>query len=366
MRKRVDSYELEDVVKFNLEDLREAIQKDAPLLQRLLSNLFRPLQARAGTSLSTYKKNSGMGGMEKSKSEAEGWFSEGEDGEENNGEENNTGTGLKPPAGYNSAKVAEDRLSRMLPMALSILCYMHTNQSNLLQGKLGYIFGASGVGKRELAALNRLGVVLSYTSILRLQTRIGRLAENETKRRAYENHFDPTFDNVNKAVNHKNHMIHKKGHLSHQTTGYLRFYPHPQPIDTDGRPIPDLPPVPLNKSDINRSAVEDLSIDDVVPDIEYWERTSIALMLQYLQKRIPKTIAKLIKGNRLDPEFLNIQPIHEVPLEPSVVSNLPLIDKNEAMVTEVIDILKAVIEETGTDRRALINRVVLWHGDWLT
>jgi len=58
--------------------------------------------------------------------------------------------------------------------------------------------------------------------------------------------------------------------------------------------------------------------------------------------------------------------IYQLPAEPTKIFTLPAYDKNEAVIDEMAEVLRLVMEALGYTREQVVNRKMFFHGDYLT
>lgn len=171
-------------------------------------------------------------------------------------------------------------------------------------------------------------------------------------------------DKLNHIASHKVHILNKQDYMMNKAAGYLQFQQHPEVSDTIyNEPQSNQIKLrkPLDYTDMRREAARSLTTDDIIPeDLSYYSRIGKMHFLRFVEKRCRATIQALLKDGKIAGDLFQIPEIYEVPLEEAKVASLPLINKNEALVSEIIEIIKLIIEERGADSRSLINRVAFF------
>ena len=69
-------------------------------------------------------------------------------------------------------------------------------------------------------------------------------------------------------------------------------------------------------------------------------------------------------GKELHP--VSIPMIYQLPLQKTIIYTLPCFDKNEAIISEVTEILHEIAKQLNLKYEDLINKKIMHKGDWLT
>jgi len=247
------------------------------------------------------------------------------------------------------------RKSRSRPfavqMAMSILLYARSQKINFIPGVLGYFLHSFRTPKRVIESLHRLGVCVSYDSVISSMKAVARDCEEELWKLAAD--FPPLFaylDNMNYYARVRDQRLDNRAEMQNDTIGYIGLNPHPAGQHMLLRESTEGP-------------LETLCADHLLPT----ER-NLTIYRQHVWAGISAVLHMYC-----DPHLrqLGVPPctymeIYKLSAEPTKIFTLPAYDKNEAVIDEMTEVLRLVMQALGYTREKLVGRTIFFCGDYLT
>ena len=258
---------------------------------------------------------------------------------------------------HNSKKIL------MVTMVIAVLMYARNRRCNLVQGQIGYFLAASNTHKRTIAVLNSLGISISYDAINAIQNSLATAARETYRLRAASSPFVISFDNMNYCASVKTHLLNKTPIMHSDTAGYVYFPPnkhHGSPRNKN--------PGPLKREEaLNASKTPTINAFDILPrgNLGYYRDAAIVHVSHILMKYFPD-IEKAMLAKDPTAKKPIVAPINQLPVRKTEIYTLPTLELNEALITDVIEILKELISELDVDPETLLDKVILFKGDYLT
>lgn len=230
--------------------------------------------------------------------------------------------------------------------------------SNKFQGFFGYYCAASGVPKRVIATMNKMGACVSYDSVLSIQKAVARDVEvlirhlivNENRR------FQISFDNLQITASTKFQMKHKVGHMQNNVLPYLLI------TDEVGQ---------IPRSDIDRSAINSIKSHQLLPDkstLDALEESAVFSAFKLLVKLYPKEMSgwKARNKQHVPSKALVNEVKTEGIRERQQLFSLPLLRLDEQKLEDVVKILERLGDIIGYDPEQMKDSLVLLKGDQMT
>ena len=258
---------------------------------------------------------------------------------------------------HNSKKIL------MVTMVIAVLMYARNRRCNLIQGQIGYFLAASNTHKRTIAILNSLGLSISYDAINTIQNSLASAARESYRLRAASSPFVISFDNMNYTASVKTHLLNKTPIIHSDTAGYVYFPPnkyHGPPRNEN--------PGPLKREEaLNTSKTSTINAYDILPrgNLSYYRDAAAVHVNLILIKYFPD-IERAMLAKDPKAKKPTVAPIYELSVQKTEIYTLPTLELNEAVVTDVIEIIKALISELDVDAETLLDKVILFKGDYLT
>lgn len=287
-------------------------------------------------------------------------------------------------------------------IALCVLASGHSRLSNVLQTPLGYYFQASGVPKRVIGFLNRIGVSVAYPSISESMKAMG-IANIAAVRNKIRDGvpLGIMWDNNAMFENKADQSVKNARVLTQYTCAAMWFLNLPKPVE----PIAVNPGVSEQNEDAGRGFLQGSDIrSDFEADMRSYvglsnpEEPNVGLEGQYLFKQIPDytTVNKMWllskdsyaeympqrvvvhmsdilwkyfpkalsalgkKDGHVRPSFENIYMIKPVKMDVHALDTMELDETSIAGTAAVID---SVMNQLGLSSRELVGRVILNSGD---
>jgi len=249
------------------------------------------------------------------------------------------------------------RQSVIMTTVLSSLCYARNIRSNLVQTNMGYYLYAAKTNKRTIENLHRVGISVSYKTVTRILNAVATSCELGVKQ--FHNQFPNywvSFDNMNFYAKVRDERQHNQSQLLHYTAGYVAVNPK-------GR-ITKM----LTYADVDLSKAGNLTVKDLLPDEKDLRRNENAFhagVYDIINKFFGKQILRNTdNGKVLEP----IMPweVYQIPRQRTIVLSLPTFNQNEALIVDMVAILRGIARETGFEIERFRDNVVMYKGDYLT
>ena len=250
-------------------------------------------------------------------------------------------------------------------MAMGLLLYGHSQRANVLQGFIGYYLSAANAGKRVIETLHRLGISISYESVNQALSANARAVRSMLRTRARVDPFFVSFDNMVFYQSVKSHLMRNRQHQKHYTAGYVAFLSGTTRIGL--LPRDEM----LDWSKASQVTLADIMISQET--MEYTRKAAAANIWNILDKHSRSAMrGRLIQRDkeggikRAGYERLVAPEIAPIPLHKSDLHTLIAFNKNEALINEVIEIVSSIIEELDLSPVELLDKVILFKGDYMT
>jgi len=313
----------DQVSNFSVESLQNDLTTTAPTLMTLLGSLVLPAELPAAI---------GSDGISESDSEYD--------------EEPNSTAGMIPSP---TRKLRSRRIA--VQTSISILLYARSQQCNLVPALLGYFLHSSRVPKRAIEALHRFGICVTYESVLRGMKSVA--AESIKALQDLASSFPPLFayvDNMNFHARVRDQRLDNRAQQHNYTVGYIGLNPHP----TGKKMLPRENPTELLKS---------LGAEHLMPtdgNLLIYSENCFAAISGVLHTYF----ASSLEHKRDIP--IQYQVMFKLSTEPTKIFTLPAYEKNEAIIDEMIEVLRSIMQALGYTREQVKDKTILFSGDYLS
>ncbi|HEU0046039.1 MAG TPA: hypothetical protein VFQ43_00375, partial [Nitrososphaera sp.] len=249
-------------------------------------------------------------------------------------------------------------LDIIIRVVLSIAQVAHARNSNnnYIETIIGMYMYGSKVPKRVINMMAKIGFVTCHQTIInKVKDASSRARQNLKALVTSGKAFQVSFDNVNLLRNVRDQRVLNQKSMANLTAGFIVFLPE------------SLAPTMLSKKadllllEVSRLRPEDFfpTDDDDTTLFECFRALIWDIIYQFCEKR--KFGDKLAKGRFMLPEKYQLE--HK---EKHLVHTLPIYEKNEGAVREMIDILQSIADDLGMTSEQLKNALILFKGDFLT
>ncbi len=200
-------------------------------------------------------------------------------------------------------------------VALCILCYAKNQHFNILQVTAGYFAYADNTTKRMVENLHRMGFLVIY-EIVRWALQANALAINkELQKKAWEQRFFLSFDNMNFYKYRRDQGLHNKGQQVAYPTGYVCFMCSDGDNQVDGNwEQRYLDADAIEYSAVNKLVAKDFLLDS--NDLEHCSRSVRYILSNILSTYFPQALNKQKvrhRDSRYLPKYMKWQaPLREV------------------------------------------------------
>lgn len=249
--------------------------------------------------------------------------------------------------------------------ALCVATYGRSQRANALQGIVGYYLSACDAGKRVIETLHCMGFSVTYESVLKALKSNALAVRKMLRERARIRPFFVSFDNMVFYQRVKTHLMGNRQHQRHYTAGYIAFLEGAQDEGFLAR---------SDMLDWDREAA--VSIADIMihrNTLEYAREAAAANIWSILYKHFRGSIRKnMIRyskhGNvlRHGYEPFAAPKVFPLPIKKSELHTMISFSKNEAVINEVIEILRGIMEELNLPAEQLLDKIILFKGDYMT
>lgn len=224
---------------------------------------------------------------------------------------------------------------------------------------------ASNAGKHVIEVLHRLGISITYESVNGALRANAVAMRNMVRKKAATQPFFVSFDNMVFYQRVKTHNMGNRQHQCHYTAGYISFLqgthhtgflPHKEMLDW------------------NRTA--QVSLDDIMvsPDTMKYTREAVAATIwSILYKHARKAMRNNLVQHRKDGSIKKpgLEPFvaptqFPLPIQKSDLHTMTTFHKNEAIINEVIEILKQITQELHLPAHELLDKLIIFKGDYMT
>lgn len=226
---------------------------------------------------------------------------------------------------------------------------------------MGYFLYASNTAKRCIEVLHRLGLSISYETVISALRRNGEASLKQLRKEIQHRRFFVSFDNMNFFQNVRDQRMHNHARQVNYTAGYVCI------MECCGKQQCECGS--LAAESIDRKAALALSFRDfdLADDRtdHYFQEAAAYLIGTALSRHFKKPAAQAIDR----------APLSEIKAKPgrTKIFCMRTFDEDEASIAGTISILKLINEELGlavgdggTDDVDLRDKVVMYHGDYLT
>jgi hypothetical protein len=327
LRQTAASFTMEQLLSFSLDSFRHQLQTTAPALLSFLGFLVFPSSdtvevAEPGFETDVYEE-----------------------------EEESQAPSIGELQATTSPRKTRSRRLAVL-MATSILLYARNQQINLLPGIMGYFLHCFRTPKRVIECVHRLGVVTGYEFITSGMKSIAKDAKVQLQELAAQ--FSPIFafvDNMNFHARVRDQRLQNQAEQQNYTVGYVGLNPHPV-----GKQM-------LRREDPTNK-LESLNAHHFLPTVN----GNLIIYRNHVWPGISKVLETYCRSSlqELGVEPCGYTAIFPLPAEPTKIFTLPAFDKNEAIIDEMTEVLRLVMEALGYTREQLKDRTMLFGGDYLS
>ncbi|MCJ1346581.1 hypothetical protein MMC31_004799 [Peltigera leucophlebia] len=254
---------------------------------------------------------------------------------------------------------------------LCMLCYARNQQSNILQVTAGYFAYTENKTKRMVENLHRMGFLVTYETVRQALQANALAISKELKKKAWERRFFLSFDNMNFYEYRQDQRLHNKGYQVAYTAGYVCFMRSKGDHEIDG----NWQQTYLDASQIDYSAVNKLVADDFLlgeNDLEHRSHSVRYILSNILGNYFAQALNKQKirhRDGRCLPKYMKWQaPLREVQcqIEKADIIPLPTLPLDESSIAGTIEILKEYLKRLGIEDVAIINKLLIFKGDFLT
>lgn len=351
MRKPVNTFTHEYLSKASFRQIGDTQREVAPAAVRILSAMIYP---KYSISMSSFLADSG------DIADSEG----GLDGQDEIVLEEEFGGSSQRTEQAGQRATRRDR-ELMRTMAMCVALYGRSQQANVLQGFIGYYLSATNAGKRVIETLHRLGVSVSYESVIAALSANAAAVREMLRRRARLNTFFISFDNMVFYQSVKSHLMRNRQHQRHYTAGYIAFL-----AGTERQGL-----LPRGEM-VNWGDAADLTIGDIMVSsetLDYTRKAAASNIWSILYKHSRQAMrAQLIRRDRQGNvihgayERISAPQVFPLPVEKSDLHTLIAFNRNEAIINEVIEIISDIMAELDLPLAELLDKVILFKGDYMT
>ena len=264
-------------------------------------------------------------------------------------EDDNTEIVLSPQA---------KRHRRIVTTAISALCYSRTRYSNLFQVRMGHYFSCARTPKRPIEAAHQLGISVSYSSIVTPLETIAESVKAAIRMMAilYPSFFI-SFDNMNIFARVKGERLHNQEGLLNLTSAWVDINP-----ESNAKHM-------LTSADVDASRASRLQTSDLLPnavDMKRNLKTSQYGIFSALNAYFGDELKVYTTADGEQLPLVTIPWIYPLPLQKTIVYTFPCFDKNEAIISEVTEILQGIAQQMNLQHEDLRDKKMMHKGDWLT
>ena len=247
---------------------------------------------------------------------------------------------------------------RLVTTAISALCYSRSTNSNLLQAQMGHYFLCARTPKRPVEVAHQLGISVSYSSIAKALEAIAKSVKEHVRTFAKQwPAFFISFDNMNIFDRKKGERLQNQGGMLNLTSAWLGI----NPKSSSKRMF--------TSADVDISRASRLQTSDLLPNEINLRRnlnTSQYGLYSTLKTYFGGQMSSFLRrdGSQLEPVV--IAKIKLLPQQKSIMYTFPCFDKNEAIISEVTEILQSMMKQMDLKGVDLVDKKVMHKGDWLT
>jgi len=236
-------------------------------------------------------------------------------------------------------------------MSLSALLYAHSQRSNALACQIGYFLQSFRTPKRIIASLHRFGICISYESITAAMKSVAQSSEDRLQDWASE--FPPLFayvDNMNFLSRVRDQLLHHRAEMQNYTVGYIGLNPAMREKE-------------MLKREPFLDRIATLNAEHLLPKSGH-----LVLGRDSFLAGLSHVLHTYCKPHLLHPgaKPFEYPDIFRLPAQKTKVSTLRVYEKNEAIIGELTDVLRGVMEELGYTREQVADRSIFFNGDYLT
>ncbi|KAF8475090.1 hypothetical protein BDZ91DRAFT_789320 [Kalaharituber pfeilii] len=221
----------------------------------------------------------------------------------------------------------------IITTAICLIGYSRSKNCNFLQGMMGYFLLAGNVGKRQIEVCHKLGLSVSYETVITLMKYMSAASMATYQARAQ--------------------------------TEASEFYCgiHVLPRALLDKELELLPAAYIDREAGRQLVAEDLALGE--DTLDYFKKSALGHITSVLEKYYPEAMRGIFSYWKEEkPKY---QALKERKVMKTEIFTLPTMDLNENRIPEVIKILETLAAEVKLPMdEVLANRVVLVEGDWLT
>lgn len=323
MRRPLKSFDHEYISSFSMESLADVQRRVAPVCKRLIDKMVIPPRAD---------------------SRAEGVDEDVESSE---------------PSGRKRDLISTS--------ALCVATYGRSQRANSLAGMVGYYLSACNTGKRAIANLNALGVCVSYESVIVALRSTAVSVREMVRKMCTTTPFFISFDNMVFYQRVKTATMQNRAHIRNYTAGYVCFLQGARNRSSGLLPRAEM----LDWTGAVKVTNEDLMISAAT--FEYTRKAAAAniwkVFNRYFREEMGVGLRKrdyagnIIKGFY---DSIKAPAVFVLPNKKSDLHTLTAFAKDESIITEVIEIIKLIVEELDLPEAELLEKMILFKGDYMT
>lgn len=272
---------------------------------------------------------------------------------------------VQEPAAATAESSRTSRADLISTTAICLAAYGRSQRANALQGMMGYFLSASDAGKRVIEVLHCLGICITYESVNRALQANAKAVQVMVRKKAAAQPFFVSFDNMVFYQRVKSHTMGNRQHQSHYTAGYIAFLQGTCRVGL----------LPRDEMvDWGRAA--QVGIEDIMVSkntMKYTSEAAAATIWSILYKHSNAAMcARLVKrakdGSIQKPglEPFVAPPQFLLPLQKSDLHTMTTFHNNEAIINEVIEIVKQIVGELDLPAHQLMDKLIIFKGDYMT
>ena len=347
------SYSLQDVVRMSFDKAWQETKDRSRHLAILLQSLVEYPRRGIDASDTSLEHDEGRILPEGLNDEGEG------DHEDSEGTEGDS-DGMEGPATVpQDVQRRHRRRQRWLTVVTAGLVHCRSQKKNLLAANVGYFLFASKTPKRVIEIIHRLGLSISYESIVHTLRRLAKQAAFDLRKWAAScPAFFISFDNLNFYAHVRDQRLLNRNQMINYTAGYIAINPWTRAKDM------------FPSSAVDYTKMQSLNADTfLLSDSEHghMRRSFQGLVSATLHKYCEDSLRS--NNERREPlKPFTIPKIHPLPAGKTKIFMLPTFDKNEGKVEEITQILRSIIAELGYSGEQLLKdeKLIMIKGDFLT
>ena len=326
---------------FSSQALSETMMTHAPFLSGLFQGLLLDDEVKT-SKISTFEQR----GLQKGEANEREWLES---------DEEEKGPSAQESLEKKAVRIQKQQTVRWVT-AFSTMCYAKSSSANLYQIVLGYYLVSANTPKRVFEVLHLLGVSVSYNSVVRTMKTIAKKAlQNLQTLPSEQPQFWISFNNMDFHAQVRDQRLDHQGSLMHYCAGYVA-------INREG----DIGQM-LTTKDINMSLATQISESDIFlssSDQKYLQNAFHFGAYTILTSYCSNSMSYTKNNKQLEPVALF--PIYQIPIQKTLVSTLPVYQRNEAEMAEMSKLLREIMETLGLRSEEMEGKKIFINGDLFT